>query len=160
MSLPLIAASSAVGVAVLPVLGGDGGAVVITLGAGGLLAAVVGLFVDRQGMVAFAGVLFSIQLTMSLGAAQEWWTVGWAVLLLVFLDSAAGVSERRRRLPGAFGPQLWRLVRLAAVAAATAGAVLVLAGSSIERGLLVQAAGLGAAAALVLTVALLAREAK
>ncbi len=122
----------------------------------------VGLLVDRPGIVAFAVILFSIQLTLSLGAqpGPEWWTVGSAVLMLAFVDSAAGASERRRCLPGAYGPQLWRLVRLAAAAAVTAGVVLVLSRSPIERGLLVQAAGLGAAAALVLTVALLAREAR
>ena len=144
----------------MPAMAGRSGAVVLSFGVLGFLVAVGGLLAGRVALIALSGVAFLAQAVFALepGLASAWWMIGYGAALFVFLDIGSGVVERRDRLPGAFGPQIWRSAMLALGAAGISAMVLLLARSPIERGILVQAAGVGAAATLVLAVARVARD--
>jgi hypothetical protein len=134
---------------------GRSGGLVVGLGVLGSVVAIGGAIAGQLAVIGAGVVVYLVQAVSALepGGEFAWWTVGYAVLLFAFLDVGAGVTEYRRRLPGAVGRQTARIVALSLSVAALAGLVLVVAGVPLERGILVQAAGLGAAAALMLAVA-------
>jgi len=141
-------------------MAGRSGTFVLIFGVLGFLLAVGGVVAGRIALIALSGSVFLSQAVFALepGLASAWWMVGYGAALFVFLDIGSGVVERRDRLPGAFGRQLWRIAALALGAAGISAMVLLLARAPIEHGILVQAAGVGAAATLVLAVARVARD--
>ncbi|MDF1595545.1 MAG: hypothetical protein P1T08_05545 [Acidimicrobiia bacterium] len=150
----------AVGLAIMPVLVGRSGPAPVALGVIGITLGVGGSVAGRVALLAMSATVFLVEVAVALDPSEgaAWWTVGWAALLFVFLDAGAGLVERRDRLPGALGRQAPRMFGLAVGVAVVAALVLTAAQAPLERGLLVQAAGLGAAATLLLTVGVLARE--
>jgi len=150
----------AVGLAVMPALLGQIRPAPVALGVIGIGLGVGGLVTGRVALLATSATAFLVEVAAALDPSENpaWWTVGWAALLFIFLDAGAGLVERRERLPGASGRQAPRAFGLAVCVAAVVALVEAVAQVPLDRGLLLQAAGLGAAATLLLTVALVARE--
>jgi hypothetical protein len=150
----------AVCVAIMPVLVSEPGLASVAFGVAGIVLGVGGVVGGWGGLLAMSATAFLVQVAVALDSTESpaWWTVGWAALLFIFLDAGAGLVERRDRLPGASGRQAPRAFGLAVCVAAVVALVEAVAQVPLERGVLVQAAGLGAAATLLLTVALVARE--
>lgn len=150
----------AAGLAAFPVLVGGKAGLPMVLGIVGVVIAIGAVLTGRIGLLVFSALFLLGQVVAVLegGDASTWWTVAYAAGLLIFLEVAVGAIEYRSGAAGAAGPQLARITALAALAAVAALMVLAIAELPLERGLLVQAAGVGAMAALVLGVALLARD--
>lgn len=150
------------GLAIMPVLVGQSGPAPVASGVIGIVLGVGGSVTGRVALLAMSATAFLVEVVVALDPSESpaWWTVGWAALLFIFLDVGAGFAERRDRLPGALGRQALRVSGLAVGVAVVAALVVAAAQAPLERGLLVQAAGLGAAATLLLTVGVLARESR
>ena len=150
----------AVALAAFPLLVGGNDGLPIVLGAVGVAAVIGAVFTARIGLLIVGAVFFLGQVVVVLEGEVEstWWTVGYAAGLLILLEVAVGAIELRAGAAGSAGPQLVRIVAVGSLAAVAALAVFAIAELPLERGLLVQAAGVGAMAALVLGVALLARD--
>ena len=85
----------------------------------------------------------------------------YAGALFLMVESAYAALERRARIAGPsgrLGREMSRLLALGSAAAAVAALVLVLASIPVAYGLLVQVAGVGAAAAVLTTLILLVRQ--
>ncbi|MDH5373114.1 MAG: hypothetical protein OEX97_09245 [Acidimicrobiia bacterium] len=146
-------------VVALPALVGKSGAAVFSLGILGFVLAVGAVFAGRIVLIAVSALVFLTQVLVALepGSASGWWIIVYSAGFFIYLDAGSGVVERRNRLPGAFGRQISRIGVLTLLVTCISAIVLVFARAPIEHGILVQAAGLGAAATLVLVVAQLAR---
>lgn len=132
----------------------------VVLGTVGVLVAIGAVFTGRIGLLVVGALFFLGQVVVVLDGevGSLWWTVGYAAGLLVFLEVAVGVIEYRAGAAGSAGPQLARIVAVGALAAVAALSVYVISELPLERGLFVQAAGVGAMAALVLGVARLVKD--
>jgi len=150
----------AVALAAFPLLVGGNGGLPTVLGTVGVAAVIGAVFTGRIGLLIVGALFFLGQVVVVLEGEVEstWWTVGYAAGLLILLEVAVGAIELRAGAAGSAGPQLVRIVAVGSLAAVAALAVFAIAELPLERGLLVQAAGVGAMAALVLGVALLARD--
>ena len=148
----------AVGVAAVPTLAGR--PTVLWLGAVGALLTVGSVFAGRVFLLAFGAMAYLGEATAAIGASSDrsWWVAGFAGGLLVLLDVGVGTMERRTRQAGAHGPQLLRILALAALGLTVGVLVLLLAKLPIEGGVLMQAAGIGAVTALLLGLVQLDRQ--
>jgi len=150
----------AVALAAFPLLVGGNGGLPTVLGTVGVAAVIGAVFTGRIGLLIVGALFFLGQVVVVLEGEVEstWWTVGYAAGLLILLEVAVGAIEYRAGAAGSAGPQLVRIIAVGSLAAIAALSVFGIAELPMERGLFVQAAGVGAMAALVLGVALLARD--
>lgn len=150
----------AVALAAFPLIVGGNAGLPIALGTLGVVVAIGAVFTGRIGLLVIGALFFLGQVVVVLEGevASTWWTVGYAAGLLILLEVAVGAIEYRAGVAGSAGPQLVRIIAIGALAAVAALMVFAIAELPLERGLFVQAVGVGAMAALVLGVALLVRD--
>jgi hypothetical protein len=130
--------------------------------AGGALM-IAGMVVGSPWVVGWATVVLLFQYGLSLIArpAADLWAPLYAAGLLLMVEAGYASLERRARiagLSGALGREAGRLTALGVAAAALSALVLALASVPVAYGLLVQVAGVGAAAAVLTTMVLLVRR--
>jgi hypothetical protein len=114
-------------------------------------------------VVGWATVMLFVQYALSLisRTSSDTWAPLYAVGLVLMVESAYASLERRARIPGVsgrFGREVIRLLVLGVAAGGLTAGVLALASLPVEYGLLVQVAGVGAAAAVLTTLILLVRQ--
>lgn len=148
----------AVALAMVPVLSGR--YVVLWLGTFGVLLSVASVVTGRVQLLTLGAILFLGEAVAAMDAVSNWswWVVGFAGGLLLLLDVGVGTIERRTTQPGALGSQLLREIALGVLGLGVGALVLVLAQLPLEGGVLMQAAGIGAVAALLLGLAHLTRQ--
>ncbi len=131
-------------------------------GLAGVVLIIAALVIGAPRTVGWAAAMLLVQYGISL-VSRDGVDPGapvYAAVLLLTVEMAYASLERRRRIPGPSGMRLrglGRLPVLAVVGWAMAALVVVLASLPVEYGLLVQVAGIGAAAAVVTTLIMLIR---
>jgi hypothetical protein len=133
------------------------------IGVAGAALMIAGMVVGAPWVVGWATVILLFQYGSSLVArpAVDLWAPLYAAGLLLMIEAAYASLERRARITGLsnlLGRQAGRLVALGLAAAALSALVLALASIPVAYGLLVQVAGVGAAAAVLTTLILLVRQ--
>jgi hypothetical protein len=114
-------------------------------------------------VVGWAAVVLVVEYGLSLisrGSSDPWVPL-YAAGLLLMVESAYASLERRARIPGIsgrFGRETFRMLSLAGAAAGVSAIVLALASVPVAYGLLIQVAGVGAAAAILTSLILLVRQ--
>lgn len=151
---------AAAALAALPLIVGGMAGLPIVLGIIGVAIAIGAVFTGRIGLLVVGALclLGQVVVVLDTEVGSPWWTVGYAAGLLMYLEVAVGAIEYRAGAAGSAGPQLVRIVAIGGLAAVAALSVFVIGELPLERGLFVQAAGVGALAALVLGVARLVKD--
>ncbi len=139
------------------------GRLVRLIGVGGALLMVAAMVLGTSRMVSWAAVVLVVQYGVSLIPAPsvDRWAPLFAAGVFLMTESAYFSLEQRGRLPGPRSPAFRELLRVFGITAVVIGAgtgVLALASLPVPSGLLVQAAGVGAAAAALTTLTLLVRR--
>lgn len=116
--------------------------------AGALAAVLIALapLVGRGGLLTAAALLLLIQAALVLqpGSIAAWWTIVWAVGIFGVLELGEMALERRRSAAGSVGSQWHRFGLLAVFIGLVSTGVVLVGLIPLERGILVQAAGVGA----------------
>ncbi len=158
MNSSFVTAVLAVGVAAIPLFGGR--SVVLWLGGLGAVLVVASVLTGNVRLLTLGAIAYLGEAMVSIDSSSDWtwWVVGFAAALLVLLDVGVGTIERRAGQPGAHGPHLLRELTLGTLGLGVGALVLLLAQLPLDRGVLMQAAGIGAVTALLLGLAHLTRQ--
>jgi hypothetical protein len=153
-----VTAVLAVGVAAVPLFGGR--SVVLWLGGLAAVLVVASVLTGNVRLLTLGAIAYLGEAMVSIDSSSDWtwWVVGFAAVLLVLLDVGVGTIERRVGQPGAHGPHLLRELTLGTLGLGVGALVLLLAQLPLDRGVLMQAAGIGAVTALLLGLAHLTRQ--
>jgi hypothetical protein len=131
------------------------------IGVAGVALMVVAMVVGVPWLVGWATVILVTEYALSLitRPSVDVWAPLYAAALFLMIESAYGSLERRARIAGLSGRiRMGRWFAMGSAAAAVAALVLALASVPVAYGLLVQVAGVGAAAAVLTTLILLVRQ--
>jgi hypothetical protein len=133
------------------------------VGIAGAALMVAAMTVGVPWVIGWATVVLVVQYGLSLIArpSVDLWVPLYAAALFLMVESAYASLERRARMVGLSGRlrrESGRLLALGLAAAVLAALVLALASVPVAYGVLVQVAGVGAAAAVLTTLILLVRQ--
>ncbi|MDH5616543.1 MAG: hypothetical protein OEY62_08395 [Acidimicrobiia bacterium] len=160
----MVAVGLAVGLSSYPVADLDAtNQLVRLIGVAGVVLMVAAMVIGVPWLVGWATVTLVTEYAFSLLArpSVDVWASLYAAALFLMVESAYATLERRARIAGPSGEvgrEMSRLLVVGSAAVAVAALVLALASIPVAYGLLVQVAGVGAAAAVLTTLILLVRQ--